>query len=85
MQGMPWLTILITLLTFFMSGGAEKKNRGKAIATAALAGVGTYYVTHETDWGQQTLGSLDGVAVPGAGFPRSSMQTATRYSCRAHR
>lgn len=65
--GMPWLTILITLLTFFMSGGAEKKNRGKAIAAAALAGVGTYYVTHETDWGQQTLGSLDGVAVPGAG------------------
>lgn len=63
---MPWLTILITLLTFFMSGGAEKKNRGKAIAAAALAGVGTYYTTHETDWGKQTLGSLDGVAVSDA-------------------
>lgn len=64
---MPWLTILITLLSFFMSKRSGASNT-KAALIAGLAGGATYYTTHQTDWGKATLGSLDGVppAVTGA-------------------
>lgn len=58
---MPWLSILMFLVTFFLSGGDEKKNRNKALVNAGLVAAGTYYTTHETDWGQRTLGEFDGV------------------------
>lgn len=58
---MPWLTIFITLLTFFAAGGSNKEKRGKAAALALGAGAATYGVTHYTDWGKETLGAIDGV------------------------
>lgn len=58
---MPWLSIFMALLTFF----AEKKRNGgdttRAALAAGLVGVGSYYVTHETEWGKENLGFLDGV------------------------
>jgi len=58
---MPWLTILSFLLTYFASR-ASGASGTKSLITAGLAGAGTYYVTHETDWGQANLGDLDGVS-----------------------
>lgn len=58
---MPWLTILMAVLSFFFT----KKNTGstsKAALAAALVGGGTYAVTHNTDWGRANLGQFDGVA-----------------------
>lgn len=58
--GIPWLTILMALLTFF----SQKKSGAsgsKALLAAGLVGAGTYFVTHETDWGRTNLGDLDGV------------------------
>lgn len=57
---MPWLSIVLVLLSFFMSkkGGASNE---KAMVTAGLVGAGSYLVTHETDWGSANLGDLDGV------------------------
>lgn len=57
---MPWLTILMALLSFFASKESGASNT-KALALAGLAGAGTYAVTHNTDWGAANLGSLDGV------------------------
>lgn len=58
---MPWLTIIMALLSFFISKKSGASNT-KALLTAGLVGAGTYYVSHETDWGKANLGSLDGVA-----------------------
>lgn len=60
---MPWLTIIMAVLAFFLSGGSKKENRGKAALAALAVGAGTYYVTHETEWGTENLGALDGVTV----------------------
>lgn len=57
---MPWLTIIVTLLSFFASKRSGASNT-KALVTAGLAGGTAYYVSHETDWGKANLGSLDGV------------------------
>lgn len=60
---MPWATIIMAVVTFILSGGLKKGKAGKAAAAAIGVGVGTYYVTHETDWGRDNLGFLDGVEV----------------------
>lgn len=60
---MPWLSIIMALISFFIT----KKKTGSttaALAAGAIAGVGTYTLTHYTDWGQANLGSLDGIAAP---------------------
>lgn len=61
---MPWLSIIMALLSFFTAkrGGASNT---KAALAAGLVGAGTYYVTHETDWGKANLGQFDGVITPG--------------------
>lgn len=59
---MPWLSIILAILSFFASGGAKKENRTKALLTAGLVGAGTYYASHNTDWGSKNLGEFDGVA-----------------------
>lgn len=61
---MPWLSIILALLTFFISKRNGASNT-KALLTAGLTGAGSYYVTHETDWGKANLGALDGVPVGG--------------------
>lgn len=60
---MPWLSIVMAVITFLLSGGLKKGNAGKAAAAAIGVGLGTYYATHETDWGRENLGFLDGVEV----------------------
>lgn len=62
---MAWLTILMALLSFF---GAKKNGASntKALLTAGLVGAGSYYVTHNTDWGRANLGALDGVVPVGS-------------------
>lgn len=62
---MPWLSIILALLSYFISKKSGASD-SKALLTAGLAGAGSYYVTHETDWGKANLGSLDGV-VTGTG------------------
>lgn len=58
---MPWLSIFMAILSFITSMKKDPGKKGQAVAAAALGGLGTYYVTHETDWGKENLGSLDGV------------------------
>lgn len=60
---MPWLSIVMAIVTFFLAGGSEKENRGRALAAAGLAGAATYYVSHETEWGNRNLGEFDGVDI----------------------
>lgn len=62
---MPWLSIIMALVSFFLAGGSDPENRAKASAVALGVGTATYGVTHYTDWGQENLGSLDGVVVEG--------------------
>lgn len=58
---MPWLSIIMAIIGLLTSLMKNPEKKGQAVAAAALAGLGTYYVTHETEWGQDTLGALDGV------------------------
>lgn len=58
---MPWLTIALTLLTYFLSPRGTAAERRNALLGAAAVGVGTYAVSHYTDWGQENLGQFDGV------------------------
>lgn len=58
---MPWLSIIMALVTFFLAGGAKPENRAKAAALGLGAGAATYGITHYTDWGSDTLGQWDGV------------------------
>lgn len=60
---MPWLSIIMAVLTFFLSGGANKEKRGTAALAALGVGAGTYALTHNTDWGKENLGWLDGVDI----------------------
>lgn len=64
---MPWLSIIMALVSFFLAGGSKPENRAKAAAVGLAAGAATYGVTHYTDWGSKNLGSLDGVTVSGGG------------------
>lgn len=66
-MAIPWLTIVMALLSFFAAGGSKPENRGRALALAGLAGMATYQVTHNTEWGRDNLGSLDGVDVSSDG------------------
>lgn len=64
-MSIPWLTIILALLSFFASKRSGASNT-KAALTAGLVGASSYYVTHETDWGKANLGALDGVVPSGA-------------------
>lgn len=64
---MPWLSIVMALVSFFLAGGSKPENRAKAAAIGLAAGTATYGITHYTDWGKENLGSLDGVTVSGGG------------------
>lgn len=57
---MPWLTIILALLSFFGAKKAGASNTG-ALLTAGLVGGAAYFTTHETEWGRANLGALDGV------------------------
>ena len=69
---MPWLSIIMAIISFFVS----KKNgasTGASLAVAGLAGAGTYYASHNTDWGRENLLKYDGGVTP----PAITPQTAT--------
>jgi hypothetical protein len=63
---MPWLTIIMALLSYLMSPRNTPAERRQAVANGILAGGLTYTATHYTDWGQENLGAYDGVATPSA-------------------
>lgn len=63
---MPWMSIILFFLSYFTSKESGASNT-KALVTAGLVGAGSYYVSHETDWGKANLGSFDGVTTPTAG------------------
>jgi len=65
---MPWLTIIMMLLSFFTSKKSGASNT-KALLTAGVVGAASYGVTHYTDWGKANLGDLDGYIAPGVGTP----------------
>lgn len=78
---MPWLSIIMALVSFFLAGGSKPENRAKAAAIGLTAGAATYGVTHYTDWGSRNLGNLDGVTVTGGGEETpSKAPTATNAS-----
>lgn len=56
-----WLTIIMTLLSFFLQKRDTPEQRRKAALVAAGVGAATYYVSHETEWGRENLGQYDGV------------------------
>lgn len=56
----PWLTLIMTLLSFFLTK-AKTGSTSKALLAGAAAGAVTYGVTHHTEWGRENLGTLDGV------------------------
>lgn len=58
---MPWLSIIMAIISAIASLKSKPNDKGRAVAAAALAGMGTYYVTHNTEWGRENLGKLDGV------------------------
>lgn len=82
---MPWLSIIMALISFFVTKKKTNGNTAAALGAAALVGGATYYATHETDWGKENLGFLDGVtdssgATVAAGtgnVPSSSTGTVT--------
>lgn len=63
---MPWLSIIIAILSM-LTAKKQGASTGAALAVGALAGAGTYYVTHETEWGVNNLGQYDGVVSPAPG------------------
>lgn len=75
---MPWLSIIMALLAFFATKKKDGSNTGTALAAAGVAGLGTYYVTHETEWGKANLGQFDGVVtVPSEVTPDSPGTTTS--------
>lgn len=57
---MPWLSLIM----FFLSYLASRKSGasgGQALATGLVAGGLTYELSHNTSWGRDNLGSLDGL------------------------
>lgn len=58
---MPWLSIIVAIISFLLEKKRNGGNTARAAAVGAIAGLGTYYVSHETEWGRANLGDLDGV------------------------
>lgn len=61
---MPWLTIIMAILSFLASMKETKGDVVKSAMVGGLVGAGTYAVTHETTWGRENLGQFDGVIPP---------------------
>lgn len=62
---MPWLTIVVMLLSYLMQPRGTADERRKALMGSVLTGGATYALTHYTDWGQENLGKFDGVITSG--------------------
>lgn len=51
------LSVIIAILTFLLQSPENAKERRQALLGSALAGLGTYYVATETEWGQSLFGN----------------------------
>lgn len=80
---MPWLSILMFLISFLAARKGDNKNNAKAALVGTAAGLGTYYVTHDTEWGQENLGSLDGVITQAAVDSEGNVAGSTTVSAPA--
>lgn len=74
---MPWLSIIMAIISFLGTLKKDKSNVGQAALAGAAVGLGTYYVSHETEWGRTNLGSLDGVVQVGPGGDVNSPVSTT--------
>lgn len=54
-----WLSLLMALITFLLSDDGTKEGRRKALLAAGVVGLGTAYVTSQTEWGQEINGSFN--------------------------
>lgn len=54
-----WLSLLLALVTFLMSDDGTKEGRRKALLTAGAVGLGSAYVTSQTEWGKEVNGSFN--------------------------
>lgn len=57
------ISMIIALITAFLSKKSGASD-GEALALGAGAGLGTYYVATQTDWGKSILSDLDGNPTP---------------------
>jgi len=81
-----WISIILALLSYFTAKKSGASNT-KAAVIAGAAGLGTYYVASETEWGRSTLGSLnDGIAgVAGFGAIDAAGKTVPQEDVRVLR
>lgn len=49
----------MAIISYCTTKKGNSKNEGKAIAAAAAAGLGSYWFTTETEWGQDAVSWLD--------------------------
>lgn len=54
-----WISLIIAVLTYFMSDRGTSTERNQALLKAAGAGALAYGVTEYTDWGKKNLQPLD--------------------------
>lgn len=73
-----WASLIMALISFLISKKSGKSTTQSA-AIAAAAGLGTYYVATNTEWGKSTFGAFnDAIAgVTGTGYVDSSGKTVT--------
>lgn len=51
------ISMIISLLVYLLSPKDTPAERRRAVMGAAVAGLGTYYVTTQTDWGKSLIGA----------------------------
>lgn len=51
------ISMIISLLVYLMSPKDNSAQRRQAVLNAAVAGLGTYYVTTQTEWGRELIGA----------------------------
>lgn len=71
-----WASLIVALISFFLSKKSGKSDAQSA-AVAAAAGIGTYYVASETDWGKSSIGSLNDSIAGATGFGYMDSKTGT--------
>lgn len=54
-----WLSLLLALLTFLLTGDGTKEGRRKALLAASVVGAGSAYVTSQTEWGEELNGDFN--------------------------
>lgn len=58
------ISMILSLLVYLMSPKDTPEQRRRAVMGAAVAGLGTYYVTTQTEWGKELIGNETSVPAP---------------------